>query len=113
MAKIVSNDIPIYHPLDDSFINDPNSMRFRFASREDVLRNNLDCSCDAMETIYGSQVSHSKKKTRSLRVKYENTTNPVRERTIPKSKNKKYPTKPKDNSKIQKMKAKSDKFGLL
>ena len=113
MATNVANNIPIYHPFDDSFINDPNSMKFRFASREDVLRNNIDCSCDAMETMYGSQVSHSKKKTRSLRVKYENTTNPVRERTIPRSKNKKYPTKPKNNSKIQKMKAKSDKFDLL
>ena len=110
MAKNVSNNIPIYHPFDDSFINDPNSMKFRFACREDVLRNNIDCSCDAMKPCMDPSLS-LQEDTRSLRVKYENTTNPVRERTIPRSKNSIQLVK--NNSKIQKMKAKSDKFDLL
>ena len=107
---MISN-IPVYHPFDDSFINDPDSMKFRFASRDDILQNDIDCSIDACIGMHYD--SHSKKKTRSLRVRYENTTNPVRERPIPKMKKKKYPTKPKNNSKIQKMKAKSDKYDLL
>ena len=58
-------------------------------------------------------VSHSKKKTQSHRIKYVNSNHPVRERPIPKTHKKKYPTKPKNPSKIKKMNAKSDKFGLL
>lgn len=104
--KTASN-VPVYHPFDDTFINDPNSMKFRFASISDWRYNCLDCSIDASSVMHIN--SHSKKKTRALRI----LKNPHRERPIPRSKNKKYPTKPKDNSKIQKMKAKSDKFNLL
>ena len=51
---------------------------------------------------------HSKKKNKSARIRYENTKDPVVERPIPKNKKKKYPTKPKNRSKIEKMKLKND-----
>lgn len=51
--------------------------------------------------------SHSKKKNNSKRVQYENTKKPFVKRIIPKKKMKKYPTKPKDLSKINKLKEKS------
>tara|TARA_E500000178_G_C16333643_1_gene450071 strand:- start:142 stop:462 length:321 start_codon:yes stop_codon:yes gene_type:complete len=47
---------------------------------------------------------HSKKKNKSARIRYENTKNLVVERPIPKHKKKKYPTKPKNSSKISKVK---------
>ena len=112
MATNVDNNIPIYHPFDDSFINDPNSMKFRFACREDVTETTLIVLVMLWKPCMDRR-SLTPRRRHDLRVKYENTTNPVRERTIPRSKNKKYPTKPKNNSKIQKMKAKSDKFDLL
>ena len=103
-------DLPKYHKFDDDFINDPNSMKFQFTSVEDVLWNNVDISIDGWT---GNQpVSHSKKKTRSMRVQYQNSTNNTRERPIPKTKKKKYKTKPKNHSKIAKMKDSKDKFGL-
>ena len=86
--------------------------KFRL-SEADSSANQLDIifdSCMGMDII---DVSHSKKKTQSLRVKYVDSNHPVRERPIPKTKKKKYPTKPKNSSKIDKMNAKSDKFGLL
>ena len=52
--------------------------------------------------------THSKKKNKSARIRYENTKVPVVERPIPKNKKKKYPTKPKNRSKIEKMKLKND-----
>ena len=52
--------------------------------------------------------THSKKKDKTARIRYVNTKNPVVERPIPKNKNKKYPTKPKNRSKIEKMKLKVD-----
>mgnify|MGYP001011482495 CR=1 FL=1 len=110
MSKI-NTTIATYHPFDDSFINDPKSMKFRFACSHDIRQNDYDCAFEALEGM--PIFSHSKKKTRSLRIKFENTTNPVRERKVPKMKKKKYPTKPKDNKKIMKLKAKSDKFDLL
>ena len=75
--------------------------------------NQLDIIYDFLMGMDSIWVSHSKKKTRSIRVKYVNSHNPVRKRPIPKTKKKKYPTKPKNSSKIDKMNAKSDKFGLL
>ena len=51
---------------------------------------------------------HSKKKNKSARFRYENTKVTVVERPIPKNKKKKYPTKPKNRSKIEKMKSKND-----
>jgi len=110
MSKI-NAPLPTYHPYDDSFINDPMSMKFKFTCSHDIRHNNLECAVEALEGMRGE--SHSKKKTRSLRVKYENTTNHARERPIPKMMKKKYPTKPKDIKKIQKMKARSDKYDLL
>ena len=53
---------------------------------------------------------HSKKKNKSARIRYENTNNPVVERPIPRHKKKKYPTKPKNRSKIAKMKESNTKF---
>ena len=53
---------------------------------------------------------HSKKKNKSARIRYENTKNPVVERPIPKHKKKKYPTKPKNNSKINKVKDSRTKY---
>ena len=75
--------------------------------------NQLDIMLDDMMSMDRIEVSHSKKKTQFLRVKYVNSNHPVRERPIPKTHKKKYPTKPKNPSKIKKMNAKSDKFGLL
>lgn len=54
--------------------------------------------------------SHSKKKNRSKRIQYENMNNPVVERPIPRHKKKKYPTKPKNRSKINKIKESNEKF---
>ena len=56
------------------------------------------------------QKVHSKKKNKSARIRYENTKNPVVERPIPKNKKKKYPTKPKNNSKINKVKESRGKY---
>tara|TARA_B100000282_G_C31730569_1_gene490717 strand:- start:513 stop:812 length:300 start_codon:yes stop_codon:yes gene_type:complete len=53
---------------------------------------------------------HSKKKNKSARIRYENTKNPVVERPIPKHKKKKYPTKPKNKSKINKVKDSHEKY---
>ena len=75
--------------------------------------NQLDIMLDDMMSMDRIEVSHSKKKTQSHRIKYVNSNHPVRERPIPKTHKKKYPTKPKNPSKIKKMNAKSDKFGLL
>ena len=75
--------------------------------------NQLDIMLDDMMSMDRIEVSHSKKKTLAKRVKFVNSNHPVRERPIPKTKKKKYPTKPKNSSKIEKMNAKSDKFGLL
>ena len=103
-------DLPKYHKYNNDFINDPNSMKFVFATQEDVMWNAVDISIDGWT---GNQpVSHSKKKTRSLRVQYQNSKNNTRERPIPKTKKKKYKTKPKNHSKIAKMKDSKDKFGL-
>ena len=79
----------------------------------DSSDNQLDIISDACMGMDRIDVSYSKKKTQSLRVKYVNSNHPVRERPIPKTHKKKYLTKPKDSSKIKKMNAKSDKFGLL
>ena len=100
----MTTSLPVYHPFDDTFINDPNSFKFRFTSVQDLMTNSLDHEIGCIPVA----TSHSKKKTRSLRVRYENTKNPVRERTIPQVKKKKRPTKPKDNSKINKMKRKNE-----
>ena len=51
--------------------------------------------------------SHSKKKNKSKRIQFENTKNPVVERPIPRKKKKKYPTKPKNRSKIGKLREKA------
>ena len=75
--------------------------------------NQLDIIYDSLIGMDRIWVSHSKKKTQSRRIKFVNSNHPVRERSIPKSNKKKYPTKPKNSSKIDKMNAKSDKFGLL
>ena len=56
--------------------------------------------------------SHSKKKNRSKRIQYENMKNPVVERPIPRHKKKKYPTKPKNRSKIAKIKEANSKFSI-
>lgn len=53
---------------------------------------------------------HSKKKNKSARIRYENTKNLVVERPIPKHKKKKYPTKPKNRSKMSKIKESNSKF---
>ena len=69
-------DLPKYHKFNDDFINDPNSMRFQFTSVEDVLWNEGDISIDGWT---GNQpVSHSKKKTRSMRVQYQNSKTTLR-----------------------------------
>ena len=95
--------VPSYHPTDDSFINDPDSMKFKFDTIEDARNNDAQHFTDCLsENILPS---HSKKKTRSMRMQVCNTKNPIRERPIPKKKKKKYPTKPKDHAKISKMKA--------
>ena len=59
------------------------------------------------EEIMTNEKSHSKKKNNSKRVQYENTKNPYVKRKIPQKKTKRYPTKPKDLSKIHKLKEKS------
>ena len=106
-----SSNIPKYHPYDDTFINDPNSMKFMFTSPEDIMHNGINIMVDSMEMMSDS-VTHSKKKTRALNNLKKYSNNPVRERPIPKNKKKKYPTKPKNHSKISKMKNTKDKFGL-
>ena len=103
--------MPTYHPTNDDFINDPNSMKFVFTSRDDLLVNAIDGMMDEIQGMTGS-VNHSKKKTRALNNLKKYSNNPVRERPIPKNKKKKYPTKPKNHSKISKMKNTKDKFGL-
>ena len=105
------SNIPKYHPYDDDFINDPNSMKFVFTSPEDIMHNGINIMVDSMEMMSDS-VTHSKKKTRALNNLKKFSNNPVRERPIPKNKKKKYPTKPKNHSKISKMKNTKDKFGL-
>ena len=75
--------------------------------------NQLDIIYDHLMGMDSIWVSHSKKKTLAKRVKYVNSNHLVRKRPIPKTNKKKYPTKPKNSSKIEKMNAKSDKFGLL
>ena len=106
-----SSNLPTYHPYDDSFINDPNSMKFVFTSRDDLLFNAIDGMMDEIQGMTVS-VTHSKKKTRALNNLKKFSNNPVRERPIPKNKKKKYATKPKNHSKISKMKNTKDKFGL-
>ena len=94
--------LAVYHPTDDSFINDPDSMKFKFNTDEDARNNDIQHMIDCMsENILPS---HSKKKERSMRMQLQNTKNPIRERPIPKKKKKKYPTKPKNHSKIAKLK---------
>ena len=97
--------VPMYDSFNDDFINDPNSMKFQFASEADVRDNTCRQSCDCMEEAIRGRASHSKKKTQTIRIQYQNTKNPTRERAIPKKKKKKYQTKPKDHSKIYKLKA--------
>ena len=97
--------LPMYHSTDDTFINDANSMKFDFTCNADERENMLRQSCDCVEEAIRGRASHSKKKTHSIRIQYQNTKNPMRERPIPKKKKKKYPTKPKDHSKIAKLKA--------
>ena len=101
----MATSLPMYHPFDDTFINHPDSFKFVFTSKDDVMMNELDISIDSCQVIS----SHSKKKTRSRRVRYENKKN-VSEKTrpIPSGTKKKYPTKPKNRSKIEKMKSKND-----
>tara|TARA_B100000900_G_scaffold416166_1_gene449659 strand:- start:8677 stop:9006 length:330 start_codon:yes stop_codon:yes gene_type:complete len=106
-----SSNPPTYHPTNDDFINDPNSMKFTFGSRDDILDNNINSMMDRLEMMTDS-VTHSKKKTRALNNLKKFSNNPVRERPIPKNKKKKYATKPKNHSKISKMKNTKDKFGL-
>ena len=97
--------VPMYDSYNDDFINDPNSMKFDFPSNEAAKENMLRQSCDCMEEEIRGRASHSKKKTQTIRIQYQNTKNPTRERPIPKKKKKKYQTKPKDHSKISKLKA--------
>jgi hypothetical protein len=97
--------VPMYDSHNDDFINDPNSMKFDFPSNEAAKENMLRQSCDCMEEEIRGRASHSKKKTQTIRIQYQNTKNPTRERPIPKKKKKKYQTKPKDHSKIAKLKA--------
>ena len=97
--------VPMYDSYNDDFINDPNSMKFDFPSNEAAKENMLRQSCDCMEEEIRGRASHSKKKTQTIRIQYQNTKNPTRERPIPKKKKKKYQTKPKDHSKIAKLKA--------
>lgn len=78
------NNIPTYHPFDNSFINDPSSFKFIFTSREDMLINDIHCSCDEMESSTFTRKKHIPKKEK---------------------KKKKYVTKPKNNNKIAKIKA--------
>jgi hypothetical protein len=99
----VQEYVPSYHPTDDSFINDPDSMKFKFNTVGDARNNDIQHMIDCMsENILPS---HSKKKTNSMRMRVRNTTNTIRERPVPKAKKKKYPTKPKDHAKISKVKA--------
>ncbi len=70
---------------------------------------------ETIEDIPGSESfyypkKHSKKKNKSVRIRCENTKNLVVERPIPKHKKKKYPTKPKNRSKISKIKESNSKF---
>tara|TARA_A100001015_G_scaffold244173_1_gene279515 strand:- start:284 stop:613 length:330 start_codon:yes stop_codon:yes gene_type:complete len=106
-----SLNLPTYHPTNDDFINDPNSMKFIFTSRDDLLDNDINGMMDQLQMMTYS-VTHSKKKTRALNNLKKYSNNPVRERPIPKNKKKKYATKPKNHSKISKMKNTKDKFGL-
>jgi len=109
-TKTITDNTPIYHPFDDSFINDPNSMKFRFTNLGDWQHNMSECACEVLESMNNNK--HSKKKNRSKRIQYENMKNPVVERPIPRHKKKKYPTKPKNRSKINKMKESNNKFRI-
>jgi hypothetical protein len=106
-----SSTLPAYHATNDDFINDPHSMKFIFTSPDDILDNNINGMMDQLQMMT-EPVTHSKKKTRALNNQKKFSNNPVRERPIPKNKKKKYPTKPKNHSKISKMKNTKDKFGL-
>lgn len=106
-----SSTPPAYHATNDDFINDPNSMKFIFTSPDDIVDNNINGMMDQLQMM-AEPVTHSKKKTRALNNLKKFSNNPVRERPIPKNKKKKYPTKPKNHSKISKMKNTKDKFGL-
>ena len=103
--------MPTYHPTNDDFINDPNSMKFVFTSLDDLLDNEINGMMDQLQMLTDS-VTHSKKKTRALNNLKKYSNNPVRERPIPKNKKKKYATKPKNHSKISKMNNTKDKLGL-
>ena len=71
----------------------------------------LESMCDLPgRECFDIPPSHSKKKNRSKRIQYENMKNPVVERPIPRHKKKKYPTKPKNRSKINKIKESNSKF---
>ena len=98
-------ELPKYHSYNDDFINDPDSMKFVFPCYEAERENMHRQSCDCMEEEIRGSTSHSKKKTQSIRIQFQNTKNPIRERPIPKKKKKKYQTKPKDHLKIAKLKA--------
>jgi hypothetical protein len=102
IKHLEQNQLAVYHPTDDSFINDPDSMKFKFTSVDDIKNNDRLHVIDCMSVV--TYQSHSKKKTQSLRMQLQNTKNPIRERPIPKKKKKKYPTKPKNHSKIAKLK---------
>ena len=86
--KQQQSDLPKYHSTNDSFINDPDSMKFQFTSPEDIRENSLRHAIDCLE-LYDCN-THSKKKTRSIRMQYQNTKNPTRQRPIPKKKMKKH-----------------------
>ena len=80
--------------------------------KDDGLSPNYHCTPEDFpgEEIMPVEKNHSKKKNRSKRIQYENMNNPVVERPIPRHKKKKYPTKPKNRSKIAKMKEANSKF---
>jgi len=83
-----SNEIPAYHPFDNSFINDPTSFKFKFTCNDDVRMNNLHCSFDVAEAWVDTKPVKSNKE----------------------KKHKKYPTKPKNHKKIQKLKARREQL---
>ena len=73
-----------YHPHDDSFISDPDSLKFKFETGEDFQHNLIDCMFDFDAKDFMTKgITNQKKK---------------------KKKPKKYQTKPKDHNKIAKIK---------
>jgi hypothetical protein len=99
--------LPSYHRWNDSFINHPDSFKFCFSTPEDIFMNNLDIMIDSQPYIIKS---HRKKKTQMKRVRYINSKNTSEcSRVIHKGPyKKKYPTKPRNRCKIEKMRIKMD-----